>query len=94
MGIVNFEATLKPSATMRERTHLERPGPDGRPELARAGGAALMVRIMVMPHEERVAVVVQGAGDPLLVLFAMLTPGERRQIIEAAEDFLKAKVTE
>lgn len=92
-NVVDFAVHLTPSAKVEAKTRVEVPDEQGKPKLAHPGGAATLLRVLTMPHDERVAVLRAGADDPILVLFALLTKDERRQVIQAAEDFLKAKVT-
>lgn len=89
LKIVSFEANLRPSSKMR----VEREGDDGRAVLCQAAGGLLMLKIHAMPLEERQRIVSDAADDPILVLLAMLTVEERRQLVAAAESYLKDLVT-
>lgn len=88
---VELGAVLTPSS----RFSFERPTADGKDSdrvVARA--SSTLLQVLAMPREERVALLAEQADDEVLILFAMLRPSERRDIMRAAETFLKEKVIE
>ncbi len=89
MGVVDFSVRMKPSA----RFEIKAPNEQGEEHKYVAAAGGLLLKILCMPHEERVAVLTDAAGDEVLILFAMLTPQERRDVLQAAETFLKEQVT-
>jgi hypothetical protein len=86
--VVDFAAKLKPSA----RFNIDEPGPKGETLTHTASSAGLMLKILTMPREHRIEILAEGVDDPVLILFAMLAPNERREVIRSAETFLKTKV--
>lgn len=91
MGVVDLAVKMTPSS----RFNIETPAPSGYDSETRVAKAGtLLFQILQMPVEERMRILADNAQDEVLILFAMLTPKERRDVIKAAEDFLKQKVTE
>jgi hypothetical protein len=91
MAIVEFSAKLKPGSAFG----FKRPAEDRKseePRIARSG--SLMMRVLTMSREDRIALLTEKADVPVLVLLAMLTPTELKGVLEAAEQFLKEKITE
>ncbi len=94
MAKVELSATLHPSARMTMGSTYEAPTPDGKDsEYKVSSGLSMMLKVATMAHEERMEILSAGADDEILILFALLSPMERRGIIRAAETELKQMIT-
>jgi hypothetical protein len=91
MSIVDFSATMQPSAYLKESLHVDRPGPDGQAAPQILHGAQMLLNVMVMPNDERMAILARGVEDPILILFALLTPDQRRGLVQSAKNDIEGK---
>jgi len=86
--VVDFSCTMQPAS----RFTLETPGPKDETISRPSASGPLLMKILMMPLEDRVELLKAQAGDHILILFAMLSPDERRELIQAAERQLKTEV--
>jgi hypothetical protein len=88
---VQLSASLHPVGKLRFETPTVPGGNE--PYLLKAHGGLLVLQIIAMPREERMRIVENAIDDPILVLLAMLTSEERKQLLQAAEAALKDMMT-
>jgi hypothetical protein len=93
MAIVDFSANMRPSAAIEERFRVERPGPDGKPELVSPGGWNAMLAIRMMPHAQKLEILENAIDMPLVILFATLPEEVQTQIFKAATEAFLQEVT-
>lgn len=89
--IVDFSAKMQPAASMRIAVPAQNCDDDSQATRP-SQSSALMLKILTMTREERIAVLSAGADDPVLILLAMLTSQERKELVRAAEIQLKATI--
>jgi hypothetical protein len=92
--IVEFGVSMTPSTRLKvmppaERT--ERAAERLTAEELHRGtkGGLIIMKILTMSDEDKRAHVVTQIGDPLMMWWSFLTPEERRQFLQAAEQNLK-----
>jgi hypothetical protein len=79
---------------MEMRVRTERPNMiDGSPELVQPGGANMILRVLATPREERLRILEGVVDDAIVILFALLSPEERRQLVQRAEEVCKQQVS-